>query len=289
MEQIPEESLNRRKRKKICYWFFAILCFCAAATALTGYVGKKKTRSPDLVILGDSLFTQTEQQASVGERLQSRSGLTVFGGTFGGTCMARRNVRKIMGYDQDVLSMAVLARAVASEDFAAQQSVRNTGVADEYFEETVDGLDQVDFDDVKILLLVFGMNDYHSGIPVEDTDDPRRETTYAGALRTVLELLQKRYPDLRIILVTPTYSWYPHQGITCEVFNPGGGILEDYVEKEMEIAREYGVEILDLYHDLYAHDSADDWKTYTRDGVHPNEAAMEMIASVIADYLEENP
>lgn len=277
------------RKKGICHWFFALLCFCAATVLLICLTEKKKDNSPELVVLGDSIFTQTQDLVSVNERIQGRSGLTVLGGNFGGTCMARQNVQNRMDFDRDTFSMAVLARAVVSEDFSAQQSVRQSGPATYYFEETVDKLDQVDFDRVKILLIAFGVNDYHCGVPVEDAEDPMRETTYAGALRTVIGLLQNRYPGLRILLVTPTYSWYPSEGISCEEYNLGGGILEDYVEKELEVARECGVEILDLYHDFYPHGTLDDWKQYTRDGIHPNEAGMEKIASAIADYLEENP
>lgn len=276
-------------KKRIYQWIFALLCFCAASLLLFFLSEKKKSSSPEMVVLGDSIFAQTDHLISVSDRIQRRSGRDVLGGSFGGTCAARQNVQNSMDFDWDILSMAVLARAVVSEDFSAQQSVRPLEPATYYFEETVDKLDRVDFDRVKILLMVYGMNDYHCGIPVEDAEDPMSETTYAGALRTVLQLLQKRYPELRIILVTPTYSWYLDLGISCEEFDTGGGILEDYVEKELEIAREYGVEILDLYHDFYTHETLEDWKEYTRDGVHPNEAGMEKIAATIVDYLEENP
>ena len=277
------------KKKGICHWLSALLCFCAAAILLICLTEKKKNNSPELVVLGDSIFTQAQNLISVNERIQGRSGLTVLSGNFGGTCMARQNVQNSMDFDRDILSMAVLARAVVSEDFSAQQSVRQSEPATYYFEETVDELDRVNFDQVKILLMAFGVNDYHCGIPVEDAEDPMKETTYAGALRTAIGLIQNRYPGLRILLVTPTYSWYPEEGVSCEEFNPGGGILEDYVEKELEVARECDVEILDLYHDLYTHETIEDWEKYTWDGVHPNEAGMEKIASAIADYLEENP
>lgn len=289
MEQAPETALDRSGKRRICHWIIALLCFCGAVLAVICLTEGRKKSSPELVIFGDSIFAQIEGSIPVSDRLQSKSGLTVLSGAFGGTCLARQNVRNTMDFDRDILSMTVLARAAASEDFLPQQSVRISEPATWYFEETVDRLDEVDFDDVRILLLAFGMNDYHCGIPVEDPEDPLNEATYAGALRTVIGLLRERYPGLRLLLATPTYSWYPDRGITCEELNPGGGLLEDYVEKELEVAGECGVEILDLYHDFYPHEKPEDWKEYTRDGVHPNEEGLERIAAAIADYLEENP
>ena len=88
---------------------------------------------------------------------------------------------------------------------------------------------------------------------------------------------QEGVPDLRIILVTPTYSWYTVQQLTCEELDAGYGILEDFVEAEKQVAAELGVEVIDLYHDFYPHESWSDMELYTVDGLHPNEAGREMI------------
>lgn len=290
MGEMSEKSPDRTKNKSVLYWIAAALLFTGLLLAGIFFPEEQKNQSPDLVIFGDSIFARMQQEElSVGDRLQEKSGLTILNGAFGGTCLARQNTQNTMDFSQDILSMAVLARAVASEDFLAQQSVKMAEPATWYFEGTVDEIGTVDFDDVGIFFLDFGMNDYHCGIPVDDEENPFNETTYAGALRTVLSLLRKRYPETRILLATPTYSWYPDRGFTCEEYSFGGGVLEDYVEKELEVAREYGVEILDFYHDFYPHEKMEDWKLYTWDGIHPNDAGREKIASAIADYLEENP
>ncbi len=289
MGGMPERSPDRTKNKSVLYWIAAVLLFTGLLLAGIFLSEENKNQSPDMVIFGDSIFAKMQGTRSVSDRLQEKSGLTILDGAFGGTCLARQNTQNTMDFSQDILSMAVLTRAVASEDFLAQQSVKMTEPVTWYFEGTVDEIDAVDFDDVGILFLDFGMNDYHCGIPVDDEENSLNETTYAGALRTVISLLRRRYPEARILLATPTYSWYPDRGFTCEEYSFGGGVLEDYVEKELEVAREYGVEILDFYHDFYPHEKMEDWNLYTWDGIHPNDAGREKIASAIADYLEENP
>jgi lysophospholipase L1-like esterase len=57
------------------------------------------------------------------------------------------------------------------------------------------------------------------------------------------------------------------------------------VEKEMEVADELGIDIIDLYSSLYSHDEWEDWEKYTNDGLHPNETGRRMIADELCKYL----
>ena len=54
-------------------------------------------------------------------------------------------------------------------------------------------------------------------------------------------------PKVRILFITPTYTWYPDMGLTCEELDNGGGLLEEYVEAQMELGEELGIETVDLY------------------------------------------
>ena len=73
----------------------------------------------------------------------------------------------------------------------------------------------------------------------------------------------------------------------CEQYNLSG-ILEEYVNKEIEVAEECGVEVLDIYHDFYPHEQWEDYTLYTLDGLHPNDDGRKMIAERIAEYLKNN-
>ena len=147
-------------------------------------------------------------------------------------------------------------------------------------------MENIDFGQVKILLIGHGLNDYHGGAPLDNPDNPYDEYSFAGALRSSITALKKAYPDMRIILVTPTYSWYLVQGQTCEELDAGYGVLEVFVEKEKEVAAELGVEVIDLYHDFYPHETWEDLYVYTDDGLHPNEAGRQKIAEKLAEYLQ---
>ena len=67
------------------------------------------------------------------------------------------------------------------------------------------GLSRIDFSKTEVLIIEHGTNDYNSGQILDNPKDTMDVTTFAGALRTTLSLLQEKYPQLRIILVSPIY------------------------------------------------------------------------------------
>ena len=173
-------------------------------------------------------------------------------------------------------------------DFGVQRTARVRESNTEYYPEVIDGLAAVDFTQVETVLMQQGINDYHAGVPIDNQQDPYSEYTFLGAIRSSVYAMRKVNPDVRIILVTPTYAWYVNSGQTGEEADYGGGILTDYVEAELEAARELNVEILDLYHDFYPHEKWEDWELYTQDGIHPNQAGREKMAVRLAEAVSGN-
>ncbi len=276
-------------RKEILYSGIALLCF-VVLLALT--YNRRENRVPkqsyQMVVLGDSLLGGMNRgQESVPGLLSERLGMTVYNGTLGGTSMSYLDTEKRMGYTKDCLSMAALAKSIAAGDFGIQQTVRIRENATEYFPETIDGLEAIDFEQVEILLLEFGVNDYHVGTPIYPEGDEDDVHTFVGALRSAIQDIRSACPDIRIVLLTPTYSWYPPKELTCEEYDLGGGYLEEYVNAELAVAREMGVEVIDLYHDVYPHEVWEDWCVYTNDGLHPNETGSVLLADKIVAYLQE--
>lgn len=246
---------------------------------------KPRKQAFQMVVFGDSVFGETRDETSVTSLLGGLLNRTVFNAALGGTCMSRADDEYRLGLGQDMLSMTALSKAVASHDFGPQQTVRIRESSTEYFDETIDTMEQIDFSAAEILLIGYGLNDYNRGVPIYDEEDPWNEYTFTGALRSVLKLLRENCPDQRIVLVTPCYSWYIAEGKACGEYDLGGGTLEDYVEALLETAAETETEIIDLYHDLWPYEKWEDWERYTKDGFHPNETGRELIAQKIAQYL----
>lgn len=271
------------------YWCAALAIFLACAAAVMFFFCEKPDRTYDCVILGDSIYAEKRDENPIAARIFGEGTKTVFNGAMGGTGMARSDEKRFPDERWDAFSMAELSKAIVSGDFSVQRQIVIEEPATEYFGDVTEELAKIDLSKTRILMLGFGMNDYQNGTPLEDPKDPVNEYTYAGALRSVLRSLKKEYPKLRIVLLTPTYSWYPDKEGNCETLDWGGGLLEDYVSALLKIGAELDVETIDLYHDLYETDSFENWSKYVRDGVHPNENGMELIADKIKTYLEEHP
>ncbi len=281
---------NRERVKKTIYGLLALVCFGALVWG-TFLVRLPRPWRQDvrIVVFGDSIFGECRDETSVTSQLERLLGETVYNGALGGTCFGRTDTDRRLGYTKESMNMAVLAEAIRAGDFGVQISTRVRENYTEYFPETIEGLSEIDFDAVEIVFLAYGLNDYHAGTPLFSGEDPYDEYTFAGAVRSTVRTLREAYPDLRIILVTPTYTWYRDRRLTCEEYDPGGGTLDLYVDTELQAAGELGVEIIDVYHDFYPHERWEDWELYTRDGMHPNEAGRELLARRIADYLRDNP
>lgn len=273
---------------KMIYCLSAVLVFALLAVLTFPNRAKELERTEyPVVILGDSLMGLCRDETSVTALLGKRLGKPVFNGAFGGTCMASLPQVPSINYTSELLNMVSLSKAIAADDFGVQRTIRSKQPVTEYFGGTVEELERIDFQKVEVLVLVFGVNDYHAGIPLDNEKNRLDESTYGGALRSVLTTLKQTHPNMKIVLVTPTYAWYPSDNLTCEEYVTGSAYLEEYVEKEVSVAEEFGVEVIDLYHGLYIHEDWEDWQTYTTDGLHPNEYAREMIAEILAETINE--
>ena len=244
------DSFTKKQRR--AYTLVGMLLFVLLFPATFQDRGEGTGRyQVDIVAFGDSEFGE----------LTDRS---VFNAGMGGTCLARLERDKRLDYAKGSLSMTGLAKAIWAGDFGVQRTARIRESMTEYFPAVVAGLAEVDFSRVEIVLIQQGLNDYHAGVPIENPEDPWDEYTFLGALRSSVYALRKANPDIRIVVVSPIYTWYTAKGTTCQEEDQGGGVLEVYVEA-LERA---------------------DWKRYTRDGMHLNEAGRRLMAEKIARELD---
>lgn len=275
------------KRVRLIAYGVAVLVFlCLFSVTFRDRVERSERWQVRIAVFGDSVFGLPWDGIAVSDYLEQFLGEPVFNAAFGGTCVSRIDSEYRLDLSKDAISLVALTKALEADDFGAQQTMffRESNLNN--FAEKIDYLETLDFSGVELVLIQHGLNDFYNGVPLENESDPYDEHTFKGALRSSIRSLRKANPDVRIVLMTQTYTWYRQAGITCEEYDLGYGNQEAYIQAEMEIAEELGLELLDLYHDLFPHDSWDDWELYTADGMHPNEAGRILLAEVIAEYLD---
>lgn len=281
----------RKRFAKYGYIFFSIVLFCLIFAVTTAAQNARKEVYP-VVCLGDSMLGNERGETSITALLEEKLSVPVYNGAFGGTSLSCRNEENRAADPIDSLSMVRIAQSIAANDFsipnadAARNDIRNQ------FPESVEaiyGLQDIDFEQVQVLVITHGVNDYLAKIPLENPKDPYDVYSFGGALRVVLESLQRSYPDMKVVLTTPTFCWMLYLESDCTQVNYGCGVLEDYVDLELQIAAEYGVDVVDHYHESGIGDSGtfEEWETFTIDGLHLNENGRELVAGRIAEHIAD--
>lgn len=271
----------------------ALLAAAIVAVAFGLFVMQEEKRSIKdirVVCMGDSLFGNTAYSPTIPAIMEEETGIRIFNGAFGGTCMSCTNHEGRSTFFEDDLNMCHLAEAVAYRDFTVQQyGINGNTYQLDYFKDSLKQLAQMDFTQVELLFIEHGTNDYNSGARLDDAENPYNTDTFGGALRYSIELLQKEYPQMKLVLVTPAYCYFTDengkQTGDSDTLDFGGGTLPDFVELEKQIAAEYGLDIIDWYYGSGI--TAKNIEQYTLDGLHFNEEGRRLLAQPLIDYLKK--
>ena len=124
--------------------------------------------------------------------------------------------------------------------------------------------------DTQVLTIMGGTNDYGVSIPLgtrlPTNESPTLdESTFIGGLCSMIEKIQTRVPNCRIILMTPIPRY--HNG-RYESKNKAGLLTSDYAKVVKDVAAFYALPCIDL-------NSKVGWNkingaSYLKDGIHPN-------------------
>lgn len=282
-----KEDLEKKELRK------KIISIAAAGviSALFLYFGYRNVdaeiedRHWDVIALGDSIIGKEREGEAVHAYFEEYSGMTMLNAAFGGNCASVGENAGRYSYHEESLSLCALAKAACGRDFGVQKADMGANALKAwYFEDALEGLAAADFSQADILLLEFGVNDYTAGRKIDNPDDPLDVRTYGGAVRYAIQLFQETYPNLEIILVTPTFC----QIVDCENClkeDFGGGTLDKYADKEKEIAADYGLGVIDVFYEIgFCEENIMD---YTEDGMHLDNTGRQYYARFLAEKIEE--
>lgn len=258
-------------------------------------IASNKPLSRKVVVnFGDSLFGNTQGASSVSNVISNVTGAVVYNCGFGGCRMA--GGQEIEAWQS--FSMFRLSDEIVKEnDDPTKWNLQDAAVNNEkwnnkptYFDNTLSVLKGIDFNLVDFITIAYGTNDYTGGNLIDDESNPLNTDTFSGALRYSLEKIMAKYKHLKILICTPTYRlWFNPDGSVESDSDTrdyaGSGVLTEYVNKTIEIAKEFKIPVLDNYFELGVNKyNALEFFTIS-DGTHHNDLGRKKMGEKIGSAL----
>lgn len=236
----------------------------------------RKQEAYDIWFVGDSIFAGSINGDSIPAYVAEQTGCRVLNAGFGGLTMAKA---RSLDYSDVTCSysMVNISEGIKNNDlsFAALNRFSNNQYNVLYWDKHAMDLYKASVDECKYIFIEYGTNDYFLSTPIDDDYDKYNVYTYAGALRTAIENIKEGMPCATIILVTPPYNNIESQGEA----------LEAYVAKEIEVASEYGIYVINNYE--LSGINEDNYEEYLFDGTHPNTLGINILGAPIVEYIKD--
>lgn len=132
--------------------------------------------------------------------------------------------------------------------------------------------------DADVIVVFGGTNDFdHGDAPLGEMSD-RTVWSFYGACHTLFSSLIEKYPDKRIVIMTPLHRVLEQERILE---------LRAYVQAIREVAEYYSLPVLDLFATAGIQPLVTAQRElYFADTVHPSDAGHERVAYLLKRFLE---
>jgi len=233
-----------------------------------------------IVCFGDSIIGMHRDETSVTSYIASATGDIVYNVGFGGCRMAEH---PYFGYNE--FCMYALAKAITTNDFSVQDSAAADGSS--YFQDQLDLLKSIDFNNVDVIVIHYGVNDMSGNVRIENPENRTDTSTFRGAMIYSIETITAAYPHIKIFVSLPTFHYRTDKSgavvTSDEYINSIGNTLFDYISVIKSVANEYSLPVIDSYYGIGVdHTNADN---YLADGIHHNEQGRRRLGEYIAYRL----
>lgn len=231
--------------------------------------------SLQLVFLGDSIFDNNRDGTGIPYLTAVQCEADVFNLAIAGTSAT-------IEWDESAELETWSSRSLCGVVNAMLKNIPTDIFAGTRTKELLDN-SNIDFSQTDYFIVEYGTNDFFRAVRQSDSENDYNLKTYAGALRYGVSNLKSLAPDATIILCSPCYAQFYHDGYMVgdgNVTNPGNGTLFDYKGTCNYVANEMQVEFFNAYQDLGIDGySADE---YLEDGVHLTESGRKLYADALA-------
>ncbi len=154
---------------------------------------------------------------------------------------------------------------------------------DMYFSSRVEDMEP----DADIIVVFGGTNDFGHGDASLGMFSDRTADTYYGGLHELYLKLIEKYPESKIVVLTPLHRWN-EDNVRGDCKDKPYAVLKAYVDMLRNVAEYYSLPVLDLYKVSGIQPKIPVMKeTYMPDGLHPNDRGHERLANMVVKFLTE--
>lgn len=189
----------------------------------------------------------------------------------------------------NAFSMNRLTDAIINDDWTIQdEAALSLGGL---YTEHLSNLKSIDFRTIDFVTIFYGTNDWGDYAILESSDDSaitdKQRTNVEDAVKYTISNLLTKFPNLRIIIISPYWRSLSAEIVDSNV-NPNGrgNYLYEFADKIAEYATLFNLPTLNLYRILGANTLTN--RYYTSDGTHPTEWTKHSIAHRLISMIYEN-
>ena len=247
--------------------------------------GHEDDGTETIVCLGNAPFSDERGSSGLAEMIARECGATVHNCAIPDSYLSMKYEAYSDSYPLDAMSLYLVTASFCGGDYTLMDYAAGLVEDKEGTQAALDTLKSVDFSSVDTIVIMYDLSDYADDRPVMDENNDINLITWNGALNASIQLIQKTFPHIRIVILSPTYGQYTDGSgnlIDADTQDLGNGTLPDYVLHEIDVAMANGVSIIDNYYGAVSENQAEECLT---DGWRLNEAGRQRIADRFAKLI----
>ena len=249
------------------------------------------TDASNIVLFGNAPFADDRDSSdSLANLIAKETGANVYNCSISGSYLAAQE----LNFDPTVAAMDAyclywlvnLATGAPIDNYYVQAAEQLGDKTPADAEEVINTLKTLDFNTIDTVAIMYDATDYLLGNPMYNDDNPTDPTQFTGNLEASLDVLQSLYPQIRIIVMSPTYAYAVDENgdyVSSDMYIYNNrDVLSTYVIKECYSANLHSVSFMD---NLYGSITEDNAKEYLTDNLHLNVKGRRLIAKRFEYFL----
>ena len=258
---------------------------------LVPYMYEAEPKDPkDMVIacFGNAPFSDDkDEDYNLANLIAKKTGATVHNFAFEDSYLSCKNYALEAG-NNDLFSLYWLTTIFAVDnDVIVDQYLEATPDADPERVATLKALQELDFNTVDVITIMYDGSDYLDCRGMYNRDDSENIRHFGGALEASIKLIKEQFPHMQIIVMAPPYAYGLEEDgsyvdSTLKTYGEEGP-LASYVTYQSEVCYKTFTTFIDVFYDSLSFFKADE---ILEDHLHLTPEARELAADEFMEGWE---